>query len=376
VPWKKVSAVDLREEFVMLAGAEGSNVRALCRRYGISPTTGYKWLGRHAAEGRAGLADRQRRPHGSSGRTVPAMEERIVALRDRHPAWGGRKLRRRLLDLGVAAVPSASTITAVLRRHGRLDAGEAAKHRAVMRFEHAAPNDLWQMDFKGHFALRAGRCHPLTVLDDHSRFALGLEACADERWTTVQARLTELFRRYGLPWRILADNGPPWGTDADSRHTPLTIWLLRLDVAVSHGRPYHPQTQGKAERFHRSLMAELLDRQPLADLDECQRHFDAWRQVYNAERPHQAIGLQVPLARYRPSPRPFPETLPAIEYDDADIVRTVDAEGRISFRNRSFRVTKALRGYRVALRHTTEDGRFDVCFGHHPVASIDLGDAP
>jgi len=376
VPWKKVSAVDLREEFVMLARREGSNVRDLCRRYGVSPTTAYKWLGRHAAEGRPGLVDRSRRPHTSPGRTSAAMEARILALREEHPAWGGRKLRQRLRDLGVRDVPRESTITEVLRRHGRLDGAEAAKHMAFIRFEHAAPNDLWQMDFKGHFALRAGRCHPLTVLDDHSRFALALEACANERWTTVQGRLTGLFRRYGLPWRLLVDNGSPWGNDADSRHTLLTVWLLRLGIPVSHSRPYHPQTQGKAERFHRSLTAELLARQPLADLDDCQRHFDTWRQVYNAERPHEGIGLQVPLARYRPSSRPFPETLPALEYETQDVLRTVDSEGRISFRNRVFRVSKAFRGHRVALRPRTQDGHFDVCFGYHPVAFIDLAEAP
>lgn len=376
MPWRKVSAVELREEFVMLARREGSNVRELCRRYGVSPTTAYKWLGRYASEGRSGLADRSPRPRASPGRTAVAMEERVLALRERHPAWGGRKLRRRLRDLGVADVPSASTITAILRRFGRLDDAAAAQHRAMTRFEHATPNDLWQMDFKGHFAIGQGRCHPLTVIDDHSRFALGLEACANERWTTVQARLTALFRRYGLPWRLLSDNGSPWGNDGDSRHTLLTVWLLRLDIAISHGRPYHPQTQGKAERFHRSLMAELLTRQPFADLDECQYHFDAWRQIYNTERPHQAIGLQVPLARYRASERPFPETLPPIEYELTDIVRRVDAEGRISFHNQSLRISKAFRGHHVALRPTDQDGRFDVCFGLHPIASINLADQP
>jgi transposase InsO family protein len=336
-----------------------------------SAPTAYKWMARYRAQGRDGLADRSRRPHGSPGRTVPAIEDQVIALRDAHPAWGGRKLRRRLVDLGAEGVPSASTITQVLRRHGRLDASETPQ-RAFIRFEQAAPNDLWQMDFKGHFALAQGRCHPLTVLDDHSRFALGLEACADERWTTVQARLTSLFRRYGMPWRLLVDNGPPWGTDAETPHTLLTVWLLRLGIPVSHGRPYHPQTQGKAERFHRSLDAELLTRQPLGDLAQCQRCFDAWRQVYNAERPHEALGFQVPLARYRPSLRAFPETLPAIEYQPGDIIRTVDAEGRIGFRNQALRVSKAFRGHRVALRPTDQDGCFEVCFGDHPIARLDL----
>ena len=374
MPWNEVSVMDQREEFVMLACTDGSNVRALCRRHGVSPTTGYTWLARYEAEGRDGLADRSRRPHSSPGCTASAVEERVLALRDQHPAWGGRKLRRRLQHLDEPAVPSASTITAILRRHGRLDDDDAAKHRAVQRFEHAAPNDLWQMDFKGHFALAAGRCHPLTVLDDHSRFALGLQACADERTGTVQGRLTAIFRRYGLPWRILADNGSPWGDDADSRHTKLTVWLLRLGVAVSHGRPYHPQTQGKIERFHRSLAAEILAGRPPEDLDDCQRRFDGWRHVYNTERPHEALDLAVPLERYRASPRSFPETLPPLDYDSHDRVRRVANTGHLNWRGRRWRVGKALAGQDVAIRPTTVDGRFDVCLGGHRLATINLGD--
>lgn len=374
MPWSEVSIMDQREEFARLARMKGSNMRALCRRYAVSPTTGYTWLGRYEAEGRSGLADRSRRPQASPGRTAPALEAQVLALRDQHPAWGGRKLRQRLGKLGVEEVPAASTITEILRRNDRLDAEDAAKHRAFQRFERAEPNELWQMDFKGHFAMTTGRCHPLTVLDDHSRYSLGLEACADERADTVRARLTAIFRRYGLPWRILADNGAPWGDDADSRHTLLTIWLLLLDIAISHGRPYHPQTQGKVERFHRSLARETLSGRRLDSLGDCQRHFDAWRHVYNTERPHQALDLEVPLERYRPSTRSFPETLPAIDYDSHDIVRRVDETGRLRWRTQRWRVGKALQGQNVAIRPTTQDGRFDVCLGRHRIAKIDLGD--
>ena len=275
-------------------------------------------------------------------------------------------------DLGHEAVPSASTITEILRRNGRLDETVADRHRAFVRFEHGAPNDLWQMDFKGHFALSQGRCHPLTLVDDHSRFSPGLEACADEQATTVRERLSAIFRRYGLPWRMLVDNGAPWGDDRKSRHTWLTIWLLRLGIAVSHGRPYHPQTQGKAERFHRSLAEEVLAGPPLKGLAEYQKRFDAWRHVYNAERPHEAIGMAVPLQRYRPSSRPFPESLPPLDYDSADIVRKVDTTGRLYWRGRPFRVGKALQGQAVAIRPTRTDGRYDVCIGAHAIATIDL----
>ena len=258
MPWTVCDAMSQRREFVALAGAEGANMSELCRRFGISRRVGYKWRGRYEAHGEAGLADRSRRPRRSPGQTPEALEARVLELREAHPAWGGRKLRRRLLDLGEAAAPAPSTITEILRRNGRLDEAEADKHTAFTRFEHKAPNDLWQMDFKGHFATEAGRCHALTVLDDHSRYALELGACANERTETVQARLTSAFRRYGLPWRMLMDNGSPWGNSLEDRYTPLTVWLLRLGVAISHGKPYHPQTQGKDAHLQHPLAAQEL----------------------------------------------------------------------------------------------------------------------
>ena len=256
--WSEKTVVDQRREFTWFASQEGANMTELCRRYEVSRTTGYEWLARFVREGPPGLVDRSRRPHHSPRRTPEAMEGRVLALRDAHPHWGGRKLRRLLLNEGVDGVPAPSTITRVLERHGRLD-GEAGGGRSPwQRFEHEAPNDLWQMDFKGPLRLLKGTAHILTVLDDHSRFLVLLEGCADQRGTTVQEALTGAFRQYGLPARILTDNGSPWGSDRDHPYTPLTVWLLRLGVGVSHGRPYHPQTQGKAERFHGTLEVELL----------------------------------------------------------------------------------------------------------------------
>ena len=153
----------------------------------------------------------------------------------------------------------------------------------------------------------------MTVLDDHSRFSILLQACANERTETVRECLTAAFRLYGLPVRMLMDNGSPWGNDANHPRTPLTVWLMRLGIQVSHGRPYHPQTQGKEERFHRTLNVELLQGRRFADWATCQAAFDRWRGVYNTERPHQALDLATPISRYTPSPRSFPETLPLIE---------------------------------------------------------------
>jgi transposase InsO family protein len=374
MPWQEVSIMSLRKEFVLLASREGANLRALCRQFGISAKTGYKLLKRYQGEGEAGLEDRSRRPTSSPRRTPPEIEAAVVAVRDLHPAWGGRKLRARLDALGRTDLPSPSTITAILRRHDRLDVAKSVPPAAWQRFEHAAANDLWQMDFKGHFALREGRCHPLTVLDDHSRYAVCLRACANEQAGTVQAALTDTFRRYGLPWRMTMDNGSPWGDDGLNPYTTLTVWLLRLGIAVSHSRPYHPQTQGKDERFHRTLNAEVLAYAHFADQAAAQQRFDSWRSVYNLERPHQALGMQPPISRFRPSPRPFPETLPAIEYGPDDRVRKVQAKGELHYRGRAFNIGHAFHGYPVALRPSDQDGVLDVFFCQHRIACLNLHD--
>ncbi len=350
--------------------------RELCRRFGISAQTGYTWLRRYAGEGRDGLADRSRRPRTSPGRVAPAVEAAVLGIRaDSNQAWGGRKIRRRLQDLGHAVVPSASTITEILRRHGELDGAAAAGHAPWRRFERARANELWQMDFKGHFATATGRCHPLTVLDDHSRYALGLAACADERTATVHDRLCAIFRHYGLPEAMLMDNGAPWGDAGGQSHTVLTVWLMRLGIRIAHGRPYHPQTQGKDERFHRSFTAEVLAGRRFADLDDCQGAFSHWRHSYNHHRPHEALDLDVPARRYQPSARAFPETLPEIEYGPGDVVRKVQAGGAISFQGRQLHVSKAFRGQPVALRPSDVDGVFTVRFCTNTIATIDLGEA-
>jgi transposase InsO family protein len=371
MPFRECSRMSQREEFCRLALRPDANLSELCRRFGVGRTAGYKWLERYREQGAEGLADRSRRPHGSPGQTPAELEARVLAERAAHPAWGGRKIRRVLERAGLVP-PAASTITEILRRHGKLDGPRAGARRDWVRFEHAAPNDLWQMDFKGHFALEAGRCHPLTVLDDHSRYSLEIGACGDEATETVQGRLTRVFRRYGLPWRMLMDNGPPWGTGGPARYTVLTVWLLDLGVAVSHGRPYHPQTQGKDERFHRTLKSEVLDGYRFRDLAQVQAAFDAWREVYNTRRPHQAIELETPSKRYQVSPRTMPETIAPPDYELEAQTRKVQDTGWISFKGQKINCSKAFAGRHVALRATDTDGLFDLCYRSHVLAQVDL----
>jgi transposase InsO family protein len=371
--WDIQDIIGRRHEFVMLALAGGVDMTELCRRFQISRKTGYKWRRRFATGGPAALVDQSRPRSRRSNQTARVTEALIVALRRRQPTWGPRKLRRRLCDLGepAEALPGVSTFGRILRRRGCIDPQRSAEHQPVQRFSRPEPNQLWQMNFKGHFALqRTGRCHPLTVLDDCSRFALGLQACANEQALTVQHRLQHIFSLYGLPECILCDNGPPWA-GCGPEHTVLTVWLLRLGVAVLHGRPFHPQTQGKDERFHRTLKADLLDRLDWRDLRQAQRRFDRYRRLYNHDRPHEALGLAVPASRYRPSSRAWPAQLPAVVYDAHELVRPVKSKGEITFRNRFYYVGRAFAGLPVALRPAATDGVYRVCFAAFTLGVID-----
>ncbi len=217
--WKEVSAMSARIEFLELARLPGANVSQLALRFGISRKTAYKWLGRDRAG--ESISNRSRKPTSSPGRTSAEVEELVRTLREQYPAWGGRKLHALLKQSPGVKPPSASTITEILRRHGQLDGPRARQPRDWQRFEHPVPNDLWQMDFKGHFAFADGRrCHPLTVLDDHNRYSLGLVPGVDERTETVQKALRRIFTRHGLPAKMLMDHGPPWG---DPSFTRLTV---------------------------------------------------------------------------------------------------------------------------------------------------------
>ena len=367
MPWRKASIMSQRLEVVtFLQASGGPGVTELCRRFGVSRKTAYKWLARYRAGDRE-LADRSRRPACSPRRCADAVEQRVVELRRTHPAWGPRKLRQDLLNDSQAA-PAASTIGRILHRHGLIATDAWQKHTAYQRFEYPEPNDLWQMDFKGYFTtLKQGKCHPLCVLDDHSRYALGVRACANEESGTVQEQLTALFQTYGLPAGMLADNGSAW-----SKQTKLAVWLMRLGLRVLHGRPSHPQTQGKLERFNRTLKAEAIGCLRFEDLRACQKRFDLWKEEYNHRRPHEALNLATPATRYRPSPRAFPATLPAIEYGPGDQVLIVNGTGFIGYAGRRWMIGQAYCSLPVGLRPTPNDAVKAIYFCQQKVAEINL----
>jgi hypothetical protein len=231
------------------------------------------------------------------------------------------------------------------------------------------------MDFKGPLKTQAGSGSALTILDDHSRFNLCLVLCPDQRGETVQTQLVRVFERYGLPERILADNGSPWGSAGQAPTASVTrlgAWIIRNGISLTHGRPYHPQTQGKEERFHRTLGLEVLASKPVwTDISELQEAFEVWRPVYNLKRPHEAAGHEPPVSRYQPSSRSYSPVLPRIEYRDGDEVRKVQSTGIVYFRGRELRMSKGLRGEPVALR-ASADGVWDVYYCHQRIGLIDL----
>jgi putative transposase len=366
--WRTSSAMSERLRFVERAQA-GAKIAPLCREFGISRQTGYKWLGRFSEFGALGLVDRERTPHRQPSRVPHVIEAAVLQIRkDRR--WGARKIRAVLRRQGIAA-PAVSTIQQVLERNGCVES--PIRHTPVGRFERSRPNELWQMDFKGNFPLDNGeRCHPLTILDDHSRFNLALRACPNEQLGTVRQELTRVFETYGLPDAMLTDNGSPWG-DSQRRVTRFGIWLMRLGITLLHGRPWHPQTQGKEERFHRTLEDELLRHEQHPAVEAWQPRFDDYREIYNWERPHEALAMEVPGSRYQESKISLPSRTPEFVYPLGTVTRKVQRLGCIYFRGQIHRcVQTVFCGQRVALLPTELPAELGVFFGKHRIGTIDL----
>jgi transposase InsO family protein len=388
MPWRVRDAMSERLDLVTLAGQPGAVMAELCRRFGVSRKTGYKWLKRFAELGFEGLLDRPRRPKVSPRRTVEAVAAAALALRRANPAWGGRKIRRvlqRAVEAG-SAVPAASTITGILRRGGLLER-EAPAPVSFKRFAAEAPNLLWQLDFKGHFALdgrtdgKGERCFPLTVLDDHSRYLLGAQACANECEATVRERLTRVFEMYGLPDALITDNGNPWGQqNGPTRLTRLSVWLIRLGIKPLWSRPRHPQTMGKLERLHRTLKAELLQGRRFLDFEAAQAGLDTWRRHDNHERPHEALDGAVPSSRYLMSRRSMPARLPEPEYLDDDLVGRIRKNGCLHCRPNGspidLQLSIAFAGQHAAVRPSAEDGVYHVWFSRYRIAEVDFRTNP
>ncbi|HEX4955174.1 MAG TPA: IS481 family transposase, partial [Thermoanaerobaculia bacterium] len=369
MPWKETDAMEQRRQFVVRGKLAGANVSLLCREFGISRQTGYRWLRRYEEVGcLAGLQERSRRPLHSPSRTSEAVEQRVEVLRQQY-GWGGKKLQVLLGREGVE-LPSG-TIDRILSRRGLVEPKVPAR-KATSRFEWPAPNDLWQMDFKGPLAgVGSGRCQPLSVLDDHSRYAVGLYAVPDLKAVSVERCLVESFERYGVPTAMLMDHGTPWWSTTNGHGlTQLSVWLIQQGIRLIYGAVGHPQTQGKVERFHRTLEASLGRRRLPEDPPALQAALAQFRGEYNHLRPHESLQMRVPAAVYTASQKRYQAQPAAWEYPAGSQVQRLNSAGCLEYQGHRYFVCEALAHQWVRCQEFA--GHVLVSFRHMDIREIDL----
>lgn len=367
MPWKETEPVKERIKFVLEAWEGSFRTRELCERYGISPKTGYKWLKRWEEEGLDGLKDRPRVWHDCPHKTPRWMEDRIVELREQHPSWGPVSLKLRLERQDpTIRWPAASTVGEILVRR-KVRKAKKRRHRGRPVFargsvQSQAPNEVFTADFKGQFHTRnGGCCYPLTLQDHWARYSLCCQGLDSTRQVAVRNQFEAVFAEYGLPDAILTDNGVPFAGPGLRRLSQLSVWWIRLGIVPCLTQPGHPEQNGRHERFHRTLkQATALP--PKANLQAQQEAFDRFRQEYNQERPHQALGGKTPAEVYRPSSRPYPKQLPNVEYPGHFEVRRVSSCGRVKLHGQSFFLSHALRTERVGFEEI-DDGLWSIYLG-------------
>jgi transposase InsO family protein len=365
MPWKTMDVREQRVNFVVTASRGEKPLSALCQEFGISRPTGYLWLSRYQQDGLAGIAEHSRRPRWSPERTPPEIEEQVIALRHRYPDWGARKLQVLLRRSGIEL--PRNTIHRVLVRRGLIEEGHAPGPVA-QRFERSAPNELWQMDFKG--PLRSGdSIGPLSVLDDHSRYLLLLQQVATTSGELVREHLESAFRNCGLPHAMLMDHGIPWwSTMSPLGFTKLSLWLMKQGIELHWSRIRHPQTQGKVERFHAELQRAVERR--AAPMEATQAWLDEFRWEHNHVRPHEALGMETPASRWRPSARRYDPNPPAWQYPPNSRLLKVDSDGKINLRGQNWHISRALSGERVQL--VTLEQRVLVFYCRTLIRELDL----
>jgi transposase InsO family protein len=379
MPWKNVSQMEQKQQFVSLAGSGRFTVTELCLEFGISRKTGHKWLLRHEEDGLAGLEDRSRAPKSATGRTPDDVERLIVGERRLHPTWGAKKIRRILeTKHGIEKPPAVSTVGAVLTRHGMVKARrQPAGAFKVERGELTAPercHHVLGVDFKGWFLTGDGeRFDPLTVTDLHSRFLMRAEGLPAQtrRWT--QDSFRALFRRQGLPEIIRVDNGSPFASMGPGGLSKLSVWWIGLGIKIEFSRPGCPQDNGCHERMHKTMKAECC-KPPSANPRAQQQRMDRWRKEFNFERPHEGLGMRVPADVYHASARRMDERIKPQLYELGVETKTVNTAGFISLGGSSCYVGEAFSGVDVALERSGNDALIEVRYANIRLGT--LGDSP
>jgi len=368
--WGAKTVEKLREEFV-LAAENCNNFSALCREFGITRKTGYKWISRASVD--EPLSDRfinrSTAPKNVANKTSAEKEKLILDCRKDNPAWGGKTIRKVLENEGKDKLPCVKTCNNILKRNNCIDPAESLKHKPYQRFEREKCNELWQTDFKGDFALLDGsRCYPLTILDDHSRFSILIDAKPDSCGVKDSFKLA--FLSYGMPDSILSDNGSQFA-GLRGGYTGFERWLMDYDILPIHGRIMHPQTQGKIERFHRTMNQELLKHSTFADLADVDMHLQNWRRKYNEIRPHEALGLKAPAQVYVPSLREYHEKPDKFEFSGLYPVRKVNNHGYLRFGPVQIYLSDTMINTYLEIRPCNDSDTFIVYYRNFKIAVVD-----
>ena len=366
MPWKDKTVENLRQEFI-IAVQSNQNFSAVCREFNITRKTGYKWLER--SQNNESLSNKSRAPLTIANRTPKEIEELIVLLRIQNPGWGAKKLKQ-VLENQNFVLPSAKTVNNILNRYGCISKEESLKHKPFVRFEKENCNDMWQTDFKGEFRMLDGNyCYPLNIFDDHSRYALVVHPVTSTA-NIVIPTFQEAFRRYGLPNSVLSDNGAQFAGFRQG-FTQFEKWLMEHDILPIHGRIKHPQTQGKIERFHRTMKQELLKYRTPEDIEDAIRLLGEWQVKYNTVRPHEALGLRCPSEVYQASSRVYDETPKEYIYSGQYHVIKVNTWGYVRFDRWQVFLSETMAGEYIELRPNPCRDSFNACFRNFVIAEFD-----
>ena len=367
MPWECRTVEDQRKEFAQAAMC-CSNFSSLCREFGITRRTGRKWVERY--ESGETLADRSRRPHRTPTRTAEEVERLVIATRTENPGWGAKTIHNVLMREGHINLPCVKTVNNILNRYGCISPEESQKRQPITRFEKEKCNVMWQTDFKGEFRMGDNNyCYPLTILDDHSRFSLRIAPRLSTANVVIPAFL-EVFREYWIPDSILSDNGAQFA-GFKKGYTQFERWLMDLDILPIHGRIKHPQTQGKIERFHRTMKQELLNHTQIDDIEDAQSKFDIWRDKYNNIRPHEALGMKTPGEVYEPSQRQFVENIKKYEYGGEHHVIKVNSWGYVRFDKWQIYLSETMIDQYIEFRPSPDGETFIACYRNFKIAEFD-----
>lgn len=366
MPWKETVPMNELVQFIAAAQRKEVSFAELCRQFGISRKTGYKWQDRFAAEGTSGLHEHSRAPLTHPQAMAPSVEATLLALRSANPLWGARKLVAHLARTQPETVwPAASTVGDLLRRQG-LAVPRKVRRRASPTLSHlehgSGPNEVWCADFKGQFRTGDGAwCYPLTITDEYSRFLLRCQSVTVTGTDQVRPLFEAAFREYGLPQRLRTDNGPPFASTGLGGLSRLSVWWIRLGIVPERIRPGKPEDNGRHERMHRTLN-EATAQPPEANVRAQQRTFDQFRQEFNEVRPHEALGQRPPGLVYGASEKRYPVRLEELGYPGSDRVLQVRTSGELYLHKQYVHLTKALAGERVGL-YGAGDRQWEVRFG-------------